>query len=135
MKIILSIILLLTFPFFGFSQKDKKISTDSCSNYYLNKVSYFWKKDSLGDNGFRLYSYDLLLKCHPIKKPIFYIFEKLGQPNWVGNDETGTYYYYYYYDGRKLPEKAHLSPARLYICYKVNLNSIYVENVFKGYFE
>jgi hypothetical protein len=133
MKKIFGLFIGVLFSFLSFSQSEKPGLTDSCSTRIFTTVSYFWKNDSLGTNGFRLYSFNELLKCEPAKLPISYVFEKLGKPNNVGEDETGVYYYYDYFDGRNISREANLSLVRLYICYKIKHKGKYVEYVFKGH--
>jgi hypothetical protein len=133
MKAIFGLFISLFFSFFSFSQSEKPGLTDSCSTRIFTAVSYFWKNDSLGTNGFRLYTFNELLKCEPTKLPISYVFEKLGNPNNVREDETGAYYFYFYFDGRNIPKEANLSLVRLYICYKIKHAGKYVEYVFKGH--
>src|SRR5690349_20571841 len=103
-----------------YTQIDKSHLSDSCSNVF-NLVSYFWKKDSLANNGFRLYSYDSLLTCKVDKLSVDYMFNKLGKPNEVWNTNQGIQYVYYYFDSKKMPKEEYGEPMDcLYIYFMFN---------------
>jgi len=87
-----------------FSQTTKPYLSDSCSNIF-NIVSYYWKLDSLANNGFRLYSYDRLLNCKIDKLTVAYLLDKLGKPNKISKSNQGTEYIYFYYDSKAIPKE------------------------------
>jgi hypothetical protein len=86
------------------SQKDKSVLSPSTSNT-LRIVSYYWKLDSLANNGFRLYAYDRVLKSKIDTVSINYLVDKLGKPNHVSNTNQGIIYIYYYFDSAKMPKE------------------------------
>jgi len=88
----------------GSAQGKKPDFSDSCSNM-INILSYYWKLDSLGSNGFRLYTYDRLLKCKLNDVMDTVILSKLGRPNNIRLTNLGTQYVYYYYDEKSIPPK------------------------------
>jgi hypothetical protein len=102
-----SILITLSFVFFiykGDAQVNKSHLSDSCSNV-CKLVSYFWKLDSLANNGFRLYSYDRLLNCKVDKVSVDYLIMELGKPNEVRNTNQGIQYVYYYFDSKRMPKE------------------------------
>lgn len=131
--IAISIVCLLV-HFFVFAQSEKPELSDSCSNSYLNNVFYFWKLDSLGHNGYRLNTFKNILDCKSLQRSIEFVFEKLGKPNKVSEDNSGVYYYYYYLDGSSIPKEANLPTFTFYICFKTKYKNSKVEYVFKGNF-
>lgn len=135
MKTITTAIVCLLIQFFVFAQSEKSKLSDSCSSSYLNNVFYFWKLDSLGNNGYRLNTYKNILDCKSLQKSIDYVFEKLGKPNKVSEDNSGVYYYYYYLDGLSMPKEANLPTFTYYICFKIKNKNSNVEHVFKGHFD
>ena len=128
------LIFALGLVFNSFSQEKKENQSDSCAKY-LDHVSYFWRLDSLGQNGFRLYTYHYLRDCKFEKLTLSKLFEKLGKPNFVEKTNRGTDYYYYYYDGRYLPKEAGLMPELLYLIFSFNSGSIYLNGIGEGHFD
>jgi hypothetical protein len=88
----------------GFCQKGKLNLSDSCSNI-AELVSYYWKLDSLANNGFRLYAYNRILNCKIDKLSVSYLLDKLGKPNKVSKTNQGTQFVYYYYDSKAIPSE------------------------------
>jgi hypothetical protein len=74
--------LILSISLAEFSQPNKKMNRDSC-RYQLNTLGYFWKIDSLGSNGLRLYVVDRLLSCNLNDITEEELFNNLGKPNIV----------------------------------------------------
>jgi len=107
MKTIL-ILLFVGFCMYGYSQNSKSNLSDSCSNIF-NIVSYYWKLDSLANNGFRLYAYDRLLNCKNDSLTVVFLVDRLGKPNRIRTTNKGTEYLYYYYDSKAMPEAKNIS--------------------------
>jgi hypothetical protein len=125
MKILLISILMIFFSINGMCQAKTAQFSDNCS-YVLDAVSYFWKLDSLGSNGFRLYAYERIMKCKMDKISLSYVLDKFGKPNMVRKDDSGVYYCYFYYDGNTIPKEANKTRERLFIFFKLNATSPYV---------
>jgi hypothetical protein len=88
----------------AFSQNEEQDSIHKCS-VLINRMSYYWKLDSLANNGFRLYAYKDLLKCKVDKLTRAFLLEKFGKPNTIRKTNHGTEYLYYFYDSKAMPEK------------------------------
>jgi hypothetical protein len=128
MKYFSLLVLSMCFSLNLYSQERKPNLSDSCSNYF-DIVSYFWKNDSLGHNGFRLYTYESFLKCKMDKISLPYLFEKLGKPSEIDKDQKGVYYIYYYFDGKTLPKAANKATERLSIHFYFEFSSPYLKYV------
>lgn len=98
-------------------------------------MSYFWKLDSLGQNGFRLFSYEKLYKCKLDKVTSSYLIEKLGKPNFIDKDREGDFYCYYYYDGKSLPKEANKVPERLVIHFYFKKGNPYLQFIGKDHLD
>jgi len=83
----------------------QKADTSSYCSNVINTVSYYWRVDSLANNGFRLYAYRDLLKSKIDKVTRTFLQEKLGKPNKVTRTNHGTEYLYYYYDSKEMPKE------------------------------
>jgi len=68
-------------------------------------LSYYWKLDSLANNGFRLYAYKNILHCKVDKVARAFLFDKLGKPNKTWKTNKGVDYVYYYYDSKAMPKE------------------------------
>ncbi len=79
----------------------KETKQRKCSEI-INELSYFWKLDSLGTNGLRLYSYDLILKARLDTLRFDTLFSKLGKSNMTLTSQKDVQYLYFYLDPRKL---------------------------------
>jgi hypothetical protein len=104
MKILFTLLISICSHIEGHGQITKSNLSDSCSNIF-DKVSYFWKNDSLANNGFRLYAYDRLLKCKLDGLTTNILFDKLGKPNEIWKSNQGIDYVYYFFDTKALPRK------------------------------
>jgi hypothetical protein len=104
MKKMLLIMLILALSECIHAQKDKSVLSDSTTNI-IRSLSYFWKLDSLANNGFRLFAHDRLVKSKIDTVSIKYLIDNLGNPNQIINTNKGVIYNYYYYDTRKLPKE------------------------------
>jgi hypothetical protein len=129
-------ILILCIGFFSnsFCQNEAKSGSDSCVKF-LDHVSYFWRLDSLGQNGFRLYAYNILFDCKFEKLTVSKLLEKLGKPNFVEKSTRGTHYCYYYYDGRYLPKEADLTQEVGYLSFTFDSGSNYLSGIGKGHID
>lgn len=88
----------------SYCQRFRPNLSDSCSNV-LSLVSYYWKLDSLANNGFRLYAYERLLNCKIDTLTVTFLLDKLGKPNKIRESNIGIDYVYYYYDSMKMPKE------------------------------
>jgi hypothetical protein len=103
---------------------------------YLSQISYYWKLDSTGTNGFRLFAYEPLLKKENTKDITEeLLFEKLGKPNRINKDNGGTVYSYYYFDGSSIPKEAGKTWETFSIIFRFYPNSKYVDLVGTEYYE
>lgn len=90
--------------------------SNSCSNV-IEKLSYFWKLDSSGSNGYRYLAYRELEKCKIDSVDTSLLFRKLGKPNHILKSNTGVDYLYYYLDSRKLPSELQTPLACWYVSF------------------
>jgi len=97
-------IILICLSCFSYGQNNLN---DSCKcSKILDNVSFFWKQDSLGTNGYRYLAYQKLEKCKMDTLKLSVLLEKLGKPNSIINSNVGVDYLYYYLDAAKLPAEA-----------------------------
>ena len=130
----LYIVLFLTFiSIKTFSQETKTFHSDSC-RYVLNEISYFWKLDSLANNGFRLYAYEKLLKCKLNSITYEELFDKLGKPNIIRHTNKGVEYVYYYYNGDLFKKIPNMPWEQLYLCFEFKNGSKYIASITDGVF-
>ena len=97
------------------SQDTASDTLPKCSRI-ITELSYYWKLDSLANNGFRLYTHHKFLNCKIDKIDRAYLFEKLGKPSYIQKTNYGTEYYYYYFDIRQMP-KGYSAP---YSCWYIS---------------
>lgn len=98
---------LLIFAMFIFSTSifSQELSVDSVSSSkVISDVSYFWKLDSLGNNGYRLCVYKQIVDSEIDQDKISrgFLVSKLGRPNKVWTTNKGIEWIYYVLDGKKL---------------------------------
>lgn len=74
------------------------------SSIVMEELGYYWKLDSLANNGFRFYTYDRLLNSKVDKVTKDFLFSKLGKPNRVWTELHGVVYVYHFFDKTKLPK-------------------------------
>lgn len=86
-----------------YSQGNRRDTVQVCSQL-MKELGYFWKLDSLGNNGFRLYTYNKLLRCKIDEVTIAFLFSKLGKPNRVWAEGHGVVYRYNFFDYSKMPK-------------------------------
>ena len=78
---------------------------------FLDDISYFWKLDSLGNNGFRYAMFKGLLTLPKNQISVPVLLDKLGRPNEKKGSNTGiSYYVYHVIDGKRLPEANVVQP-------------------------
>lgn len=86
--------LLISCQIHAFSQIEPKDKIDTCLNL-LGSYSNYWKKDSIGDNGFReLLGYRVINSCDCTNRKWKYVFELLGNPNFIYLEANQTKYRY-----------------------------------------
>ena len=134
MKRYTSVIFFFGFWFTSFSQSKEDNVSDGCKDF-LKNVSYFWKLDSLGQNGYRVCVYNGFLKCKFDKITLTELYERLGKPNYVSKDNSGTYYCYYYYDGITLPKESGYTPDVGILKFMFEPNNPYLKSVGHGYLD
>jgi hypothetical protein len=93
-----------------------KMPVDTCG-LKLSEVSYFWKQDSLGHNGYRYEVYKRLLTCRSSEMTVEKLKKYLGNPNIISPYTGGVSYVYYYFDGKTIPKNSGLAPERGYIAF------------------
>lgn len=101
-KLILFFLCLCVFTNYLVAQKSDTIS--KCSQV-LTDLSYFWKLDSLGTNGFRLYSFKKISNSKLDSIHYKTLFEKLGKPNNILKSTTDVVYIYHYFNASLIPYK------------------------------
>lgn len=92
-------------------------TSNNCTNV-INRLSYYWKLDSLGTNGFRLYTFKKILNSYLDNVSRALILDKLGQPNQIVKSNFGQEYRYYYYDFEKMPKGFDGAPAIYFLTFK-----------------
>jgi hypothetical protein len=128
MKYILIFLLFICIGSRSYSQVPTQCK-DTCG-YYFESISYFWKLDSLGTNGYRLQVYRCLATCNKGKITEEVLLQKLGKPNETHRDNKGTIYYiYYFFDGKSIPKEADLARTRMFIFFRFDKGSPYLAAV------
>jgi hypothetical protein len=117
----------------GIAQK-KKLVREYCSEV-MSELSFFWKIDSLGSNGFRLYTYKRILdsKLDSITKQD--LVAKLGKPSFIGKTTTDSTYIYIYFDPRKAAIGRDVSAAVFYIDFEFKNHGKFASRKGKWFFE
>ena len=116
----------------SFSQKSATDSSCNCREI-MEKISYYWKLDSLASNGFRLYVYEKFLTCNRNNVNRASILDKLGTPNLIWKTNKGHEYVYYYYDGSKdLRQKKGGLAECLYISFQFGIYDKFLSSVEEG---
>jgi hypothetical protein len=94
-----------------------KDSMSRCSNV-IEEISYYWKLDSLANNGFRECAYKKVLKSKLDKISKSFLLEKLGKPNEISENFNGdTAFIYYYFDIKAMPKTYEAPLAVWYISF------------------
>lgn len=131
MKLLLSAILSLCFYMQSYSQKMAADTYCNCTKV-ISDLSYYWKLDSLANNGFRLYTYDDFLDCKIDKVDRSLLLDKLGRPSEIRKTSDETEYLYYYFDIRTMPRDFEGPAASWYISFRFDENGKYLRKVEKG---
>lgn len=129
-KIILTIITISLFKYSN-AQHKQNDSIATCSKV-MQELSYYWKLDSLANNGFRYYTYDMLLKSKIDKVDRAYLFQKLGKPNYIQKTNKGVEFHYFYFDKRTMPKDFTAPNACWYINFKFNDYDKYLSSITEG---
>jgi hypothetical protein len=79
-----------------YSMHGEKITLEPItSSKLINYVSYYWKIDTLANNGYRKEVKKHFLNCILDSVSYEYVLEKLGKSEWGENDTLRLSYYYY----------------------------------------
>jgi hypothetical protein len=124
MKLIRIIILMfLNCSTLGAQVKKNKIENLSS---VVEEVGYFWRLDSNGTNGLRLYTYKRLLNSNLDSIDFKYLLENLGKPNFIKTNIETVEYGYVYMNPMKIPYDFNMSNAVFYISFYRKTNSKYI---------
>lgn len=115
----------------SYSQKIQS-DTSRSSLQVANELSYYWKLDSLANNGFRLYTYKKFIDSKPNKMYADILLTKLGKPNETRKTNKGTEYIYYYFDIKTMPKNYRAPKACLYINFKFESDQNYLTSIEEG---
>ena len=110
------------------AKKDTLIATTKI----INQLSYYWKLDSLAGNGFRLYTYNQLLKSKLDQVSKTFLVEKLGKPNQLRNTNHGEEYVYYYFDIKAMPKNYDAPLACWYIAFHFKTSESLASEIVEG---
>ena len=130
------ICLFITFiclQFSAISQKKVKDSLQFCSSE-MKATSFFWKKDSLANNGYRLSNVDNFLKCKLDTISLKYMINSLGSPNRIQKTNQGVEYIYYTYDYRNFPKETRPWEVIYYVSFRFKDENGFIEYISKGHF-
>ena len=129
-KIILVIFLLIYEKGFG-----QPIVPDSmnCSKV-IQQMSYFWKLDSLANNGFRVYAFRNLLDSKIDSISGDYLTKNFGKPDTIWRSEVGSSYIYFCFRRKNLPEKSQGLFDDIYISFVFDLTEKKLLSVRHSYF-
>lgn len=130
-KLIFSLIVILCICTVTYSQQAKKDTSQSCLQI-ANELSYYWRLDSMANNGFRRYTYSKFLDCKTDKIYADVLLNKLGKPNQVRKTNKGTEYIYYYFDIKAMPKGYNAPMACFYISFKFEDSRNYLSSVEEG---
>ncbi len=89
----------------------------------IEDLSFFWKMDSLGTNGFRSCSAKSFLKAKIIDITEDVIVLKLGKPTRISYDTGGDNYIYNIYDGKLVNETAKYTGVIRYLNFHFDKSS------------
>jgi hypothetical protein len=103
----------------AFNQASIKNDSIKCSKV-LHNLSYFWKLDSLANNGFRQITLKRLLACALDTISKDFLLEQLGKPNkiWINNHVMEYVYFYYDYNATPKDTDYGFSSDCWYISFK-----------------
>lgn len=134
MKLILSIIFCLLFSNFTYSQNRPNFNDSIITvSRIINDVSYFWKLDSLANNGYRSCASERLLKAKLDKISKAFLLEKLGKPSTISEKFNGDIEYIYYTnDILKMPKNFEAPLATWYVGFLFRKNEDWVSWLLEG---
>jgi len=121
--------LIIVIKFYG--QKFDQDTSRSCSDI-MREIGYYWRLDSLANDGFRYYTYDKFLRCKIDSVNKDFLLSMLGKPNRVWEETNGTYYVYHYFDITKMPKNYNAPMACLYVAFGFGKKSGYLVVIKKG---
>lgn len=131
MKIFFFVLILIT------SKITKAQSSNDCQHtcdYLYESISYFWKLDSLGTNGFRNEVHKCLFSCYNDSLNKEFILSRLGKPNESGRDSNSDYLIYHYFNGRLLPKEAGFSMEFFFIIFRFTKGKT-IKSIAKGHYD
>ena len=115
----------------SFGQEESADSSQYCSRI-ISQISYYWKLDSLTNNGFRLCAYKDILNSKIDKVYRGLLLDKLGRPNATRKTNFGTEYVYYFYDSKAMPEEKERPFECLYISFVFGEFDKYLSSIEEG---
>lgn len=131
MKFLFFFLMATSFCSNSYSQKVKADTSQSCSQI-INELSYYWKLDTLANNGFRRYTYQKFLGCKLDKIYADVLLIKLGKPNEIRRTNKGTDYLYYFFDMRTMPKNYNAPRMCGYINFKFESDGNYLSSIEEG---
>jgi hypothetical protein len=134
MKLIICAVFVFQLSNFTHGQKVVNISDSlrKCSDV-IKEVSYYWKLDSLANNGYRRCAFRRLLESKLDKISRIFLLEKLGKPNEISDNFNGdTAFIYYCFDSKAMPENYRGAMAVGYISFLFRKNEDCVSWVTEG---
>jgi hypothetical protein len=104
MKVYL-ILFLISISISAFSQQAESNSKDIAS--VVNDLSYFWKLDSLANNGFKLCTYNRIIDAKSDSNTVSrgFLSNKLGKPNRILTSNKGVEWIYFVLNGKKMTKE------------------------------
>jgi hypothetical protein len=123
--------------FYGLIVNSQGLFKDSMSlcSFRIKSDSYFWKKDSLADNGFRLYAVQDLVTCKIDDIDSNFLLQQFGIPNKVQKTNHGVEYIYFTYDYRRLPKNMAPVEVIYYLKFKFKNGDKYLDSVYDGHID
>jgi hypothetical protein len=118
----------------SFAQNQKKDSICNCSSLIALK-SFFWKKDSLANDGYRLCSFNELQRCKIDEVTISYLKEKFGNPNKIERTNHGIEYVYFYYDYRQIPREVSSNGVVNYVSFHFKDEKAFLNKITDGHYD
>lgn len=115
----------------GITQDTHGDTLRKCSDI-MNELSFYWKQDSLANNGFRLYACRMFLSCKLDKIDRSILLAKLGHPNKIQETNHGFQYQYYYFDIRQMPKDFDAPSTCSFISFNFGLNEKYISKIDVG---
>jgi hypothetical protein len=133
MKKNLLILFVISISINALSQQTEANSKDVAS--VVSDLSYFWKLDSLANNGFRLCTYKRIIDAKSDSNTVSrgFLSSKLGKPNRVLTSNKGIEWIYFVLDGKKMAkEYAKTSEECVYISFLFDKYERYLLSTYSG---